>query len=113
MAITKRLIPRLRDKITLQAPTHSTDTAGGPTITYTDLAVRKASIEPLNGSELFTAQQFHSEVRLRVRTRFDSVTKTLTPRHRVVYDSRNFDIIDVINPQNRNKEIVLMCSEVV
>jgi SPP1 family predicted phage head-tail adaptor len=45
--------------------------------------------------------------------RFDSVTKTLTPKHNILYDGRSFDIQSVINPQNRNKEIVLICSEVV
>jgi len=111
MAKSNPLAARLRNKIVIQEYTDTIDAAGGPTGTWTSFITRFAAVVPLNGNEYFTAQQLGVDVNVRIRMRYDSLSQTITPKHRVLWGVRTFDIKTVINPQERNKEIVLMCEE--
>ena len=104
---------KLNNKITIQTPTETRDSYGDPVKSWATYAVRSASITPVNGNEVFVAQQVYSEQVSRFRLRYDSVTKDITTKMRILYDSRYFNIISVINEYTENKEITLVCSEVV
>lgn len=115
---------RLRHKVTIQEVTETPDAYGEPSESWTTYAERWASIEPLAGREYFAAKQEHSEVDTRIRLRWDRALVAVTPKHRVLYtyplldgspettQTRIFDIEAVLNMQERNREIVLMCREV-
>lgn len=111
MAKSNPLAARLKNKVIIQAYTDTIDAAGGPTGTWSNFITRWAAVVPLNGSEYFAAQQLAVDVNVRIRLRFDTLAATISPKHRVLWGSRTFDIMTVINPQERNKEIVLMCQE--
>ena len=111
MAKSNPLAARLRDKVIIQAYTDTIDAAGGPTITWATFITRYASIVPLNGNEYFTAQQLNVDISVRIRLRYDTLAATITSKHRVLWGSRIYDILTVINRQERNKEIILMCQE--
>lgn len=102
---------RLNRRIIIHQNTPTRDANGGEVESWSVLAYRWASLEPINGREYFTAQQTASEVTHRVRIRYDYTVKTVTPKMRIVYGSRTFDIESVINPRESNKELVLMCRE--
>lgn len=75
---------------------------------WTTLATVWMSIEPLNGRELFAAQEHHSEVEVRVRIRYrDDVTAQM----RVLHESKYYAILAVIDSELRHREIDLMCTE--
>ena len=99
----------------LQRQTTTQDAAGQPQDTWSVLATRRASIEPLNGREYFTASGEHSDVTTRIRMRFDSVVGAARPFDRLVDDSVSpqieYDIRSVIDPRKRNRELVFMCRE--
>ena len=66
-----------------------------------------ASVEPLSGRELFAAQEFHNEVTTRIRIRYrDGVTAKM----RVVFESVNYNILVIIDPELRHRELQLLCS---
>lgn len=67
-----------------------------------------ASVEPLSGRELFAAQEFHSEVTVRIRIRYRSGVNN---RMRVVFGTKYYDIKAVIDPEERHREFHLLCSE--
>lgn len=69
-----------------------------------------ASVEPLEGNELLRAEQFESTLTHRVRTRYYAGVR---PHWRIQYGSRVFDIKHVIDPEERHRELEMMCQELV
>ena len=100
----------LRHRITIQSVTETEDTFGGTTEVWGTHATVWASIEPLSGRELLQAQQVQAEVTHRVRCRYVS---GVTSKMRVLYGARYFNIITPINPEERNRELALMCKELI
>jgi len=100
----------LRHRVTIQKKTTSQDSYGAEQETWTNVATVWAGIEPLRGREYIDAQNATAEVTHRVRIRYQS---GITPRMRVSFGSRTFEIVSVINVLERNRELELMCREVV
>ena len=102
---------KLRHYITIETAADSIDGSGDVTESFSTLAQRWASIEPLSGREYFTAQQEASEVSHKIRLRWDSTVSAVTPKHRIAYDSRTFDIVSVFNSNERDRELMIMAIE--
>ncbi|MEG7522335.1 MAG: phage head closure protein [Chromatiales bacterium] len=103
---------RYRHQITLQVKSATRDAIGGEVEVWTAFVNRYAAVEPLNGREYFTAKQELNDVTSRIRLRFDRQLSTLSPvNHRVVWGARIFDIESVINHNEADREIILMCRE--
>jgi SPP1 family predicted phage head-tail adaptor len=67
-----------------------------------------AAIEPLNGRELFDAARESVSISTRVRMRpIEGVTEAM----HVDFEGRKYDIETVINHNERDREMILMCSE--
>jgi SPP1 family predicted phage head-tail adaptor len=102
---------RLRHKVDIeQLVTGSPDQTpeGEPdaswSVLYNDIW---AAVEPLSGRELFAAQEHHSEVTTRIRVRYRS---DITAKMRAVFNGENYNILAVIDPEMRHRELHLMCS---
>lgn len=102
---------QLNKKVTVQSYTSAANSFGEMIETWSTYATRNASVEPLQGREFWAAQQLNSEVTSKIRLRYDSITGAITPKMRVQWDSRTFKIHSVINVNQRNREVQLMCSE--
>lgn len=102
---------KMRHRVALQRYTATQNSHGEEAKTYTALDTVWASVEPLTGKELLSAQQTESSIDLRVRVRYSSTISTLRPKDRVVFGSRTFEILSVINPGERNAQLELMCKE--
>lgn len=111
MAKSNPLAARLRNKVIIQSYTDTIDASGGPITTWSNFITRYASVVPLNGNEYFTAQQLNVDINVRIRLRYDNQAATITEKHRVLWGTRTYDILTVINRQELNKEIILMCQE--
>jgi len=103
-------IGKLRHRVTIQNKVTLPDGYGGVTSTWQDVATVWASVEPLNGRELYAAQQVKAELTHRIRIRYMSGIK---PEMRIVFDNRSFDIEAIIDPEERHESLELLCSEVV
>ncbi|WP_201319144.1 phage head closure protein [Paenibacillus sp. EPM92] len=99
----------LRHKVTINQLQSVDDGAGGSVDTWMPVATVFAAVNPLSGRELFQAQQLQSEITHKVRMRYRA---GITPDMRVHFGSRIFLISAVINWQERNRELALMCVEV-
>ena len=103
----------LRKTITIQSATESRSSSGSVIETWTNYAIRRASVEPVSGKEYFAARAVNADVSIRFRVRHDSLTGAITPKMRISYDARLFDIESVINSWERDREILMMCRELV
>lgn len=114
----------MRHKVTIQEVTETQDSYGQASESWATFATRWASIEPIAGREYFASRTENSEADVRIRLRWDRALVALTTKHRVLYtlplldespetsQTRIFDIEAILNMRERNREIVLMCREV-
>lgn len=103
-------IGELRHRITIQENISAKDSFGADTPNWTDVATVWASIEPLSGKEFFAAQQINAEINTKIIMRYRTGIK---PEMRATFKDRVFDILSVINDNERNISLVLMAKEVV
>lgn len=101
-------IGKLRHRVTIEQVTEAQDTDGSVIETWSAFAIGQASIEPISGREYFAAQSTQADVTHRVSLRY---LPGITPKMRVTFGSRVFDILSVINVDERNRELQLMCRE--
>ena len=100
---------QLRHLVTIEQRSSTPDTYGEPAQTWTTLhANQPASIEPLSGRELITAQAVQSDVTHRLRMRYVAGVQT---KHRILFGSRVFDIRAVRDVNERNIELEMLCTE--
>lgn len=78
--------------------------------TWADIATRRGIVQPINGREYFSASGERAEVSTRFRFRFDSTLATVRPSDRIQCSGRNYDIKSIINVDERNRELIFMCS---
>jgi len=99
----------MRHKVVIQqnVPTEK-DSYGAEVDNWTDYATVWASIEPARGREFWESQQVNAEVTGKIRIRY---LGGITPKMRVKHGNRIFDIVSVINPEERNRELQLMVKE--
>ncbi len=104
---------RLRTRVEVQRiADHERDKHGGIKPSWTTIALRWASVVPLNGREYWSAQQVQSDVTHGVEMRF---FEGLTSKHRLrlLHSQRVLNIKSVIDVEERHREMQLMCVEVV
>lgn len=84
--------------------------SGGATVVdnVTTYTTQRASVETLQGKELFAAQQSNSQVTHKITMRW---FPGIVSRQKVWFDGRQYDIESVQNPDGRRKMLVLMCIE--
>jgi len=100
---------QLRQRIKIQSKTATQDSYGDEEITYTTWATVWAAVEPLTGREFIDGKMITAELTHRMRIRYRS---GILEEYRVVFDSRNFDIISIIHVEEHEREIHLMCQEI-
>lgn len=103
-------IGNLRHRVTIQQLTRTDDGAGGYTETWTAIATVWADVYPLKGQERYDAQQVKANLSHRVTIRYRAGVE---PSMRLQYGARTLNIEAVIDPEERHRELILMCSEVV
>jgi SPP1 family predicted phage head-tail adaptor len=104
---------RLRHRVVIQRLADTTDTQnayGEEDRVWHDYFWAWAEIDPPKGREFFAAGQKQAQVTTRVRIRY-SPSNTVTPVMRVKFGSRILQINVPINPDERNRELILMCTE--
>jgi SPP1 family predicted phage head-tail adaptor len=98
----------LRNRVTIQTRSESTDDFGEIDFSWSNSATVWATIEPLSGKELMNAQQAGASVSHKISMRYKS---GVNPKDRISYDSRTFEIESVRNFRERDISLELMCRE--
>ena len=102
---------RLRHQVIIQSRTAASPQrtpSGAPDEAWADLYTVWAAIEPLRGKEFMESQAVNSAVATRIRIRYRSgIDATM----RVKFGTTIYSIEAVINLEERNRELQLMCSQ--
>lgn len=101
---------KYRHRVHLQSKSATRNSYGEETLSWVTEASVWCSIEPLTGREYFQAQQVQSQVTHKIMLRY---YKGLRPDWRILFGTRTFNIVSVINVEERNIEMVLMATEFV
>lgn len=99
---------RLNKRVILQTVSNGSDGGGGVTETWNDTTTLWAHIDELSGGERYEANQIASGLTHKVTIRYRTAT---TPQQRLKYGTRILKIESVINPDQRNEMLELMCAE--
>lgn len=102
------MIGKLRHRIVLKKPVILKDPIGQDLEVWQDIASVWAIIEPLSGKEYFNAQQINSEVTSKITIRY---LKDLDSHAVIHWNNRVFKILSIINLEERNIYLQLLCSE--
>jgi len=99
----------LRHRITVQQKSVSRTSSGAESVSWAEYDELWASVEPLSGRELELAKQIHDEISVRIWIRYRS---GVVPEMRVLFGSRTFDVLSVLNTAERDIKMQLMCREI-
>lgn len=102
-------VGKMRHRITFQRQATDKDRAGGYLDDYVDVATIWAQISPISGKEYF-GQVRETTVSHRIYCRY---RPNITPRLRIKFGKRIFRILSVINWEERNEGLTIMCEELV
>lgn len=100
----------LRHTIVIQNKTITQDDELNPIETWGTFLTVRAAPMPKEGREFYRMSAMNSEITEVFRVRYSS---TITAHMRVKFRSKYFDIIGVINPDERDIELLLTCKAVV
>jgi SPP1 family predicted phage head-tail adaptor len=99
---------KLRHRIVIQEKSVTRDEYNAEVITWTEVDTVWASVEPLSGREFLEGRLVEATVSHRITIRYLS---GITPEMRVLWGSRVFDVEAILNIEERDKMMVLMCQE--
>ena len=102
---------KLRHRVTIQALVAGSpqqDAGGEPDNAWTEVKTVHASVDPLKGRELIAAQQTASEVTGIIKIRYRS---GIDSSMRCVFGSKIYDILAVVDPEERHIELWLYVRE--
>ena len=100
----------MRRLVTLQSTTSVSDGMGGTTETPVTVATNiPARVEPLQGNELLRAQQTGMQRPHRFTLRYRT---GVTGAQTILYDGRTFDIKNILDPEEKHRELIIQADEV-
>lgn len=100
----------LRHRITIQKLNNSQNEYGEVSELWGDILNVRAGIYPISGKEFFAAETVNSEISHKVKIRY---IEGIMPNMRIKFNNRIFSIESVINFQERNIELQLLCKELI
>lgn len=98
---------KMRHRITFVRPATDKDRLGGYEGDWVDVCATWAQISPVSGKE-YLSQVRETTVSHKIYCRY---RPGITPRLRVRFGKRMFRILSVINWEERNEGLTLMCEE--
>lgn len=100
---------KLRHRIKIQQLTGSDDEFGEPLEAYSDWAVVWANVAPLSGREMWQAKQVEATTTHQVEMRY---LAGVDAKMRILHGTRVLQIDSVVNVDERNRRMLLQCTEV-
>lgn len=100
------LAGKLRETVTIQQKSVTRDAYGAEVVSWSTVATVPAQVQPIAGREYVAMRQAQSVVTHRVRIRYTSGINT---GMRVQWGGTNFDIVEAINVDARNRQLELLC----
>lgn len=102
-------IGKLRRRITIRCATLTQNSIGEMVQSWADFARNvPAQIVPANGKEAIQAAQVNAQQQVIVCIRY---LPGVSPQMRIIYGTRTFEINSVMNKEERNREMEIVCVE--
>ena len=101
-------VGRLRYQVILQTQGGTADGMGGITATWSNTATIWADIMPISATERTQADKVIDDITHKIIVRHRAVT---SPDQRILYGTRVFNIVSVVNPDNSSSHLKLMARE--
>jgi len=98
----------LRHKITFQQLTVANDTWGHSAETWTDQVTTYAALWTLRGTERMESLKLDNEITHKIRVRYK---RDLHPKMRIKYGERYFNILSMVDPDERHIYYEIMADE--
>ena len=98
----------LNKRITIQYEVQTSDAMGGFSVVWTDLKTVWAAIWPVSANEHLQAMQNTMTITHRIRIRYRS---DLSASYRIKYGTRYFNIVSMVNPNERGEWLDIMAKE--
>ena len=95
-----------RNIVEVQRNTPTRDAHGAEIAVWSTIATRYASIKSLHGRERQSARQLVAEADTRIRMRLDMAISDLSPKDRIVFGARTFDVMSAFSVNNREMDIL-------
>ena len=102
-------IGRLRHRIVIEESIAGRDNFGAEVYEWIQFAKVWADVSPVSGREFASFKQINSEITTKITIRY---LAGVTAEMRVLFDNRIFEINSIINPEEKNISLLLMCKEV-
>ncbi len=99
---------RKSKSIQIETVTQVVNAFGGLAETWATFKKVFAEVSPTRGQEYFSSRQINTKNNVSFRFNYFS---GITTKMRVSYDGKVYDIQSIININERNREIELMCEE--
>lgn len=99
---------RLNHKLRIEQRTETKNTLGEDITTWTLYKETWGHVSPLSGKEYISQNELQSSVTGRISIRYIS---GITTDMRVNWNDRIFDILSVINTDERNRELIMIVEE--
>ena len=97
----------LRDRVTIQVRSSVDDAAGEPVLGWTDFATGvHGNVNDMTGKEYIAAQEVTNAVNTTIIIRY---REGITAAMRAVSRGVTYNIMAVIEPENKRREMHLMC----
>lgn len=104
----------LQSKITIERKTRTSDGMGGVTETWATAGTPWAMWKALSGSELWAAMRINPNVKVKAVIRFKGDANGAPyygPADRVTYRGRQYAVVAVTDPDDRQEWLEMMLSE--
>ena len=99
---------RLRETVTIQTAAESQDSYGQAEKTWSGTTTRRAEVKPMfQSAESPHGGKYEGRAMFQFTMRYIDIDQAA----RLVYDSRNFEIVEVINKMERDRETIIKAVE--
>ena len=98
----------LRSRVTIETPSVTVDEIGGRVQAWTPVATVWAAVEPMSAGEQWRRLQIDASANWKITIRWMA---GVSPKQRVRYGARVFEIKGVTDPDQRRRFVELACEE--
>ena len=99
---------RLRERLIIQSESSTPDGGGGYAVSWVNVVTAWGSVKPQRGGESLDAMQVRDTVLYDVTIRYRT---GVIPKQRIAWGSRIFNIRAVMNKDERERYLTLVCEE--
>lgn len=100
----------LKHKLTFQDQTELKNDFGEAVNDWNDIYICRASIQTISGKETYLSNQNYSTLSHKLRVRYSNLINT---KQRILFGTRVFNILAVLNIFEANKELEILVEEVI